>query len=455
MDALVQLGGGGSQAASRFMHRALQTLHIGQGIGAGDRFDAAHPSGHAALGHHFEETNVARALHMGAAAQLAAGANVQYPHGFAVFLAEQHHGAGFLRGFDVHHPRLGAGVGQNFMVDPRFDVGDLRIRHRRVVGKVKAGALVVHQRAFLLHMLAQHLAQSLVHQVGGAVVAHRGRTHARAHRGGQAVAHVERALCQCAVVAKHIGLDLQGVSHRKAGRAADQIAHVAHLAAALGVKRGVVQHHHATLAVVQSRHRHAIKVERQNLGGGLQALVPHKRGGCAAVIQRLIHLELASRSGLVFLAVHGGMETSFIHLQSTFAADVVGQVQREAIGVVQFKSHFARQNLHAIGQGFVQDVHADFKRLVKPLFLGFQNRGDALGLRRQAGVGRAHEGDQIGHQFVEERGFLAQLVAVADGAADDAPLHIAAPLVGRHHTIADQKRSSPQMVGNHPQRRGA
>ena len=74
-------------------------------------------------------------------------------------------------------------------------------------------------------------------------------------------------------------------------------------------------------------------------------------------------------------------------------------------------------------------------------------------MRCQAGIGRAHEGDQIGHQFVEERGFLAQLVAVADGAADDAPLHIAAPLVGGHHTVADQKRSRPQMVGNHPKRR--
>jgi hypothetical protein len=74
-------------------------------------------------------------------------------------------------------------------------------------------------------------------------------------------------------------------------------------------------------------------------------------------------------------------------------------------------------------------------------------------LRCQAGIGRTHQGDQIGHQFVEERCFLAQLVAVADGAADDAPLHIAAPLIGGHHAVADQKRSRPQMVGNHPQRR--
>ena len=64
------------------------------------------------------------------------------------------------------------------MVHPRFDVSDLRVRHRRVVGKVKAGAFVVHQRAFLLHMVAQHLAQGLVHQMGGAVVANCRQTNA-------------------------------------------------------------------------------------------------------------------------------------------------------------------------------------------------------------------------------------------------------------------------------------
>ena len=162
------------------------------------------------------------------------------------------------------------------------------------------------------------------------------------------------------MVAKHIGLDLLGVIHRKACRAADQLAFVAHLAAALSVKRRVVQHHHAALAVVQSGDRHAVEVERQNLGGGLQAFIAHKRGGCAAVVQCLVHLELASRSGLVFLAVHGGMKACFIDLQSTLATHIVGQVQRKAIGVVQFKSHLAWQDLHAIGQGLVQYVHADF-----------------------------------------------------------------------------------------------
>ncbi len=44
----------------------------------------------------------------------------------------------------------------------------------RVVREVEARLVGVDQRALLLHVLAQHLAQRLVHQVGRAVVAHGG-----------------------------------------------------------------------------------------------------------------------------------------------------------------------------------------------------------------------------------------------------------------------------------------
>ena len=55
-------------------------------------------------------------------------------------------------------------------------------------------------------------------------------------------------------------------------------------------------------------------------------------------------------------------------------------------------------------------------------------------------------------QLVEEGRLLPQLVAVADGAADDAALHIAAALVAGDHTVADQKRRGADVVGNHFQR---
>jgi hypothetical protein len=52
--------------------------------------------------------------------------------------------------------------------------------------KSKRVRSAVHQRTLLLHMAAQHLAQGLVHQVGGAVVAHGGGAQRGVHPGGDA-----------------------------------------------------------------------------------------------------------------------------------------------------------------------------------------------------------------------------------------------------------------------------
>jgi hypothetical protein len=52
---------------------------------------------------------------------------------------------------------------------------------------------------------------------------------------------------------------------------------------------------------------------------------------------------------------------------------------------------------------------------------------------------------------VEERRLLAQLVAVADGAAHDAALHIAAAFVAGDHAVAHQERRSADVVGDHAQ----
>ena len=150
-----------------------------------------------------------------------------------------------MGGLDVHHTRLCRGIGKNFGVDFGFDLANLRVGHRRVVRKVKTCALGIHQAAFLLHVIAQHFAQGFVHQVGGRVVAHCGGAHLRVDLSVHVVAHGQSALGQSAVVAVHIGFDLQGVFHGKAGRAADQQASITHLTAALGVKRCGVQHHHA------------------------------------------------------------------------------------------------------------------------------------------------------------------------------------------------------------------
>ena len=118
---------------------------------------------------------------------------------------------------------------------------------------------------------------------------------------------------------------------------------------------------------------------------------------------------------------------------------------------MQFESNFARQHFGAPCQRRIKNVHTTGQRFKKAFFLDLQNLGDALFIGLQARVGVAHLHHQIGYQLVEKRRFFAQQVAVANRAADDAALHVAAAFVGRHHAVAHQKSRGTDVVGDHAQ----
>ena len=116
--------------------------------------------------------------------------------------------------------------------------------------KSKRRALRIHQRALLLHMIAQHLAQGGVHQVGGGMVERRGLAPLRVHPGIHPVADL-RALPSTTRPRwpNDVAALLAGYPRPRTRRpSARQPPGVAHLAAGLGVERGAVQHHHALLA---------------------------------------------------------------------------------------------------------------------------------------------------------------------------------------------------------------
>ena len=198
-------------------------------------------------------------------------------------------------------------------------------------------------------------------------------------------------------------------------------------------------------------HLHAVQVQGLHHRRLRQLVVAHKHIARTAVVQRAVLFEFACRAGLIFLTVHGGVEAVRIHFDVALAAHVVGQVQRKTKGIVQLESHVARQHLHATGQGGVQNFHAGGQRLKEALFFDPQHFGNALLFGLDFWIGVAHQAHHVGDQLVEERRFLAQLVAMTNSAAHDAALHIAAAFVARHHAIAHQKRGRADVIGNHAQ----
>ena len=101
-------------------------------------------------------------------------------------------------------------------MDDRLDLRDVGIGNRRVVREVETGLFGVNQRSALLHMTAQDLAQRLVHQMGGRVVANRACTLLCIDAGVNRVAYRKRTRLQAPMVAENASLNLLGIVDDKA-----------------------------------------------------------------------------------------------------------------------------------------------------------------------------------------------------------------------------------------------
>ena len=197
---------------------------------------------------------------MGTATQLLGeplAAHAQHTHLVVVFLAEQSHGTGFTSGIDIHQFSGDRGVSQNLAIDQNLDLLALGFTHRFAMGEVEAQIVRRHQRAFLLHMVAQHVTQGGVHQVGGRVITHDGATAIHIHVGGHFLAHFQAAAFHLAQV--HMGrLAFFGIGHRKTVVALHQETTVAHLTTGFCIKRRAGQHYHAFFPGQESVHRFAV-----------------------------------------------------------------------------------------------------------------------------------------------------------------------------------------------------
>ena len=443
------------QVAGNLPEATFQSLHVAQRMAAGDRLNPANARSDSAFTDDLEEADVARTRNVRAAAQLFAGSNGQHAHGVAVLFAEEHHGSALLRGFQLHDGSVGCGIGKNLGVHQAFDLGHLRRRHAHAVCEVEARALRTDQGTFLLNVASQHFAQRFVHQMGGAVVAHDVLAPLCIHLGNQGIAHAQFALQHRAVVAKHIGLNLQGVVHGNAAGGVPKFTGVAHLAATFGVEGGVIEHDDGIYASRHAVNWASIYIERRDLAVlAHQVFIAVEGGGRSGVAQALRHLELAGFACALLLLFQQHIEAGFVDADAALPADVAGEVHGEAVGVMQFEGGVA---VHALagGQGAFQDFHAVGNGAEEALFFLLQHfRHASLGLA-QLRVGLAHLLDQGGNQLVEEGRAGAELVAVPDGAPGNAAQHVAAPCVARNDAVAHRETAGANVVGNDLEARAA
>ncbi len=131
------------------------------------------------------------------------------------------------------------------------------------------------------------------------------------------------------------------------------------------------------------------------------------------------------------------------------------EIDRDAERVVETKHFATAERALTAGSHVVEHradaLHARRQRAREALFFGAQCGQNGLAAVADLGVGVPHRSDDAIDELRQEHR-SREFPAEANGAADDAPQHIAAAFVRRDHAVADQKRRSARMVAEHAHR---
>ena len=232
----------------------------------GQRLNTAHSGGDSRLGKDLEGGDAAGVGHMGSAAELCGEIPHLYnAHGVAVLLAEQRHCTCLLGLVQGHHLSLNRKSGPDLLIYQLLHLLQLLGSHCGEMGEVKAQAPCVHVGTGLFYMLAQHQAQRLLKQVGGAVVLTGERAVSGADGQGHGVAALQHAAGHHAHMAYLAALEMDGVLNLELAVLAGDHAHIPLLAAHGAVKRSLLRNHGASLAVGQSLHDLVLRGENRDL----------------------------------------------------------------------------------------------------------------------------------------------------------------------------------------------
>ena len=164
---------------------------------------------------------------------------------------------------------------------------------------------------------------------------------------------------------------------------------------------------------------------------------------------------LPGLAGALLLLLHELMEAVLVHAHALVLGHFDGQVDGEAVGIVQAEGVGAGEHGLAGGlvgaEHFVIDLHAAVDGAGEVLLLLLDDAGDIGAAVAQIAVVALvllHHGL---HDLVQEGLVDAQELAVAGGAAQQAAQHVAAALVGGQHAVGDHEHGGSGMVGDDAQ----
>ena len=413
---------------------------------------------------------------MRAAAQLARViADLDHPDLIAVLLPEQGQRAQLARLLLGGVERVHVQVVDQDIVDLVLGVTQHRDRHRGLRGEVEAQPARGVLRTRLRRRLAQRTAQRPVYQVRRSVRPGQRPPTLDVDLGERGRAHRDLAGADLAAVHDEAGQRGLHVADRELAAGHPDRARVGQLAATLGVERGAVQDQVDLGARARRGHRHA--VDQQAEDGRLAGdLVITGEGDRAGPLEHLRERGDVGVAGLLLRRVplgafpllgHEPAETVLVDVQALLGRHLQGQVDREAVGVVQLERLGAGQRGGVLAADLldrrVEDRGAGAQGAGERRLFRVDDRVDVGGNAPQLGVQLAHrlqrDRGELGHEAVARRRGRAaaatvtagQHAQVPDAAPDDAAQHVAAALVARQDAVPDQHHRAAHVVRDDPQ----
>ena len=203
-------------------------------------------------------------------------------------------------------------------------------------------------------MATQHFAQGGIKQVGARVVGSTGSALLgiyASHHGGfgmlrQLLGEVDRQVVLFLGVENLDGLEF-----------ADQYTGVAYLTSTLGIERGLVEHNLVERLVLLL---HLAVTQDGGLVFGI--VIAYKLGGTLAERNPVARLHRSGVARTLLLLLHLGIKGLDVGRHAVLAQDEFGEVEREAVGIVEgegiFAADFRLASSLGFGHGLVQQFDA-------------------------------------------------------------------------------------------------
>ena len=441
-----------------FLHLQL-CFHVAQ---ASDGLDPADAGGDGAFAGDVETAHLGGVVQVGAAAQFhGVAAHVDHADYIPVLFGEQRHRAQLLGLVHGHLVAFHTVAFQDGLVDLLLNGDQLFAGDGGEVGEVEAQVIRIDQGAGLLDVVAQDVLEGSLEQVGGGVGTLDGLAAGGVHGSSHFLVAVKFTLGHFAVVQIFARLSLLGIGDSEHGVASGDGALVADLAAHFGVEGGLVQDDNALLAFHDGAAGFVSFYDGQDLAGVGELVIAGEHGGFLVHVAQVDALptqvaqRLSCLTGTNLLGFHLSGEALLIHGHALVLAHFDGQVDGEAIGVIELEGVSAGEHGLALGlvcfQHFPKDLQTAIDGAAEALLLHLDDTGDVVPLLHQVGISALIFVDDGVADLIQEGTSHAQETAMPCGTAEQAAQHIAAAAVAGQDAIGDHHGSGADVVGDDTQ----